>query len=103
MIFNLRTGLAGLFQDKRRCSDDRCVMCDSGEVEDVDHFLIGCTEFGKGWKALLEELRGVEGAGEWLIEFERVGTEGKVALLLGKGTERMSNEVMEVSRCVMCS
>ena len=46
------------------CSDDRCLMCDSGEVEDVDYFLIDCTEFGKGRKTSLEELRGVNGAGE---------------------------------------
>ena len=30
----------------------------SGEVEDVGHFLIGCTEFRNGQKTLLEELRG---------------------------------------------
>ena len=41
----------------------------TGEVEDVDHFLIGCTEFGMGWEAQLKELRGVEGTGEWLEEF----------------------------------
>ena len=34
-------------------------MWDSGEVEDVGCFLIACTKFGKGWKALLDELRGV--------------------------------------------
>ena len=53
LMFRLRTTSAGLLQDKRRCrlcSVDRCVMCDSGEVEDVDHFLIGCTKFGKGQK-----------------------------------------------------
>ena len=57
-------------------------MYDSGEVEDVDHFLIGCTESGKGRKVLLEELRGAEGDGEWLEEFERVGTEEKIVTIL---------------------
>ena len=49
LMFKLRTGSAGLLQDKkcRMCSNDRCVMCDSREVEDVDYLLIGCTEFGK--------------------------------------------------------
>ena len=49
-----------------------------------------------------EELIGVGGAGEWLEEIERVGTESKVTLL-GKGAERMGNEVMlEVGRYIMC-
>ena len=49
LMFRLQSGLAG--QDKRKCrmcSDGWYVMCDSGEVEDVDHFLIDCKEFGKG-------------------------------------------------------
>ena len=71
-------------------------------MKDVDHFLIGYTALGKEQKTLMEELR-VEGAGEWLEEFERVGTEGKVALLLGKEVKRMGKEVMvEVGRCNMC-
>ena len=45
----------------------------------VGHFLIGCTELGKGRKTLLEELSRVEGGGEWLEEFERMGSEGMVA------------------------
>ena len=37
--------VSSLLQNKRRCrmcrmcSDDRCVICGSGEVEDVGHFL----------------------------------------------------------------
>ena len=48
-MFRLRTESAGLLKDKscRMCSYDRCMMCDSRYVEDVDHFLISCTEFGK--------------------------------------------------------
>ena len=66
------------------CSDDRYVMCDSGEVEGVGHFLIGCTEFGKGWKALLEELGGVEEAGEWLEEFLRGWAPREGDIVVGK-------------------
>ena len=46
--FRLRTGSAGLFEDKKRCrmcDDERCVLCNSGEVEDVEHFLARCEEF----------------------------------------------------------
>ena len=38
--FRLRTGSAGLFEDKKRCrmcDDERCVLCNSCEVEDVEH------------------------------------------------------------------
>ena len=33
VLFRLRTGSAGLLEDKKKCrpvSDERCVMCDSG-------------------------------------------------------------------------
>ena len=42
LLFRLRTGSAGLLEDKKRCrkvSDERCVMCDSGAREDMAHFL----------------------------------------------------------------
>ena len=42
--FRLRTGSAGLFEDKKRCrmcTEDRCVLCDSGEVEDMHQTLPG--------------------------------------------------------------
>ena len=45
LLFRLRTGSAGLLEDKKRCrmlSDERCVMCDGGVGEDVAHFLVGC-------------------------------------------------------------
>jgi len=44
----MRTGAAGLFADKKRCrfcEKDKCVLCDSGEVEDVVHILVLCEEF----------------------------------------------------------
>ena len=37
-MFRLTMGSIGLFLDKRRYSDNMCMMCDSGEVEDVGHF-----------------------------------------------------------------
>ena len=54
--FRLRTGSAGLFEDKKRCrmcDDERCVLCNSSEV-DVEHFLVRCEEFRWERQALLE-------------------------------------------------
>ena len=51
LLFRLRTGSAGLLEDKKRCrmvSDERCVMCDSGIGEDVADFLVGCGGGGGG-------------------------------------------------------
>ena len=45
LLFRLRTSSAGLLEDKKKCemiTDERCVMCASGEGEDVDHFLVIC-------------------------------------------------------------
>ena len=42
--FRLRSGSAGLFEDKKRCGmveEDRCVLCNGGKVEDVKHFVVG--------------------------------------------------------------
>ena len=36
-------------------------------MEGVGHILIGCTEFGKGQKTLLEELGGMENS--WIVSF----------------------------------
>ena len=47
LLFRLRTGSAGLLEDKKICrvvSDGRCVMYDKGAGEDVAHFLVGCGE-----------------------------------------------------------
>ena len=53
LLFRLRTGSATLLEIKKRCrivSDKRCVMCDSGEVEDVAHLLISCEKLREiGW------------------------------------------------------
>ena len=43
--FRLRSGYAGLFEDKKRCGmveEDRCVLCNGGKVEDVKHFVLEC-------------------------------------------------------------
>ena len=58
MLFKLRTGSAGLLEDKKRCrvvSDERCVMCDSRVGEDVGYFLVGCGEFERDRLVLLDE------------------------------------------------
>ena len=68
LLFRLRNGLAELLEDKKRCrmvSDDRCVMCDNRVGEDVAHFLVGCGEFERDWKMLLEDVGRIVGAGEW--------------------------------------
>ena len=43
LLFILKTGSAGLLEDKKRCKiiiDERCVMCESGVGEDVEHLLV---------------------------------------------------------------
>ena len=43
LLFRLRTGSAWLLEDKNRCKmviDERCVMCESGAGEDVEHLLV---------------------------------------------------------------
>ena len=44
----VRSGTAGFFADNKRCGlcvEDRCVLCDRDEVEDVLHFLALSDEF----------------------------------------------------------
>ena len=58
--FWLRTGSAGLFEDKkqcRMCDDERCVLCNSCKVEHVEHFLVRCEEFRWERQDLLEKIR----------------------------------------------
>ena len=59
LLFRLRTGSAGLLEDKKICrmvSGKRCVMCDSGVGEDVDHFLVGCGGFERDRLVLLDDV-----------------------------------------------
>ena len=58
LLFRLRTGSAGLLEDKKSCrmvSDKRCVMCDSIVGEDVAHFLVGYGEFERDRLGLLDD------------------------------------------------
>ena len=71
LLFRLRTGSAGLLEDKKRyrmVSDERCVMCDSRVEEDVAHFLVCCGEL-RGRLVLLDDVCRIVGAREWLDEF----------------------------------
>ena len=92
-LFRLRT-----LENKKRCNmiiDERCIMCESGAREDMEHLLVTCGEFERDWWILVDEVSRIVGAGEWLEEYRRVFKEGKVALLLGKGVEGVSDTVME--------
>ena len=65
LLFKLRTGSAGLLEDKKSCrmvSDERGVMCDSGVGEDVAYFLIGCGKFERNWLVLLDNVCRIVGA-----------------------------------------
>ena len=100
--FRLRTGSAGLFEDKKRCrmcEDERCVLCNSGEVEDVEHFLVRCEEFR--WKKQ-DMIRQMEGTQEWIDEYGRVGDERKMVLLLGRSIKSLERELGDrMDECVM--
>ena len=104
LLFRLRIGSAGLFQDKKRCrmvSYERCVMCDSGVGEDVVNFLVRCGKIERDRLVLLMYAE-LWGAREWLDEFCRVDKEGKVALLLEKRGGGICNRVMEYVGSVYC-
>jgi len=63
--YQLRTGSVGLLEDKkqcRMCTDDRHVLCDNGEVEDVKHFLVRCEKFSWERQKLLERIGQMEGS-----------------------------------------
>ena len=105
LLFRLRTGSVGLLEDKKRCkmtTDERCVMGESGVGEDVEHLLVKCVEVKRNRWILMDEVSRIIGAGEWLEEYGRVCKEGKVALLLGRGVEGVSDTVMEeVGECII--
>ena len=66
-LFRLRTGSAGLLEDKKRCrmvSDERCVMCDSGVGEDMADFLVSCGKFERDRLVLLADVCRIVGARE---------------------------------------
>lgn len=59
LTFRLGTKLAGFLEEKKRCriaKEERCVLCDQEEVEDVVHFLLGCEELeNDGIGGVIEE------------------------------------------------
>ena len=86
LLFRQMTAAAGLLENKR-CKmiiDKRCVMCECGAGEDVEHLLVMCGEFERDQWELLDEVSRIVWAAEWLEEYGRVCKESKVALLLGK-------------------
>ena len=69
-MFRLRTGL---LEDTKRCKmiiDERCVMCEGGVGEDVEHLLVTCGEFERDCWVQVDEVSRIVGAGEWLEEME---------------------------------
>ena len=71
--------------------DEMCVMCESGAVEVMEHLLVMCGEFERDQWILADEVSRIVGAVDWLEEYGRVRKEGKVALLVGKGMEEISD------------
>lgn len=102
--FRLRCGAAGLLEDKRKCrlcEDSRCVLCDDDQVEDLVHFLVVCAEFNEGRRVLVEEVKAIEGAEEWVEEFRSGDEVGKMLLMLGRRMEGLDEEVSNrVDICV---
>ena len=96
--FRLRSGSMGLFVDKTRCEmmqEDRCVLCNGGNVENVKHFVLDCEEFDQDRCRLLEWIKRIVGAEEWVKEYEEGDDDSRVRLLLGRRVD-VDREVMDV-------
>ena len=68
VLFRLRTGSAGLLEDKKRCkmiTDERCVRCESS-AGDVGHLLVTYEEFESDQWVLADEVSRIARTGEWL-------------------------------------
>jgi len=75
---------AGLFGDKKICDmvkEDRCVLCNGGEVQDIKHFIIECEEFEQYRCELLGRTRRIVGAEEWVNEYEECDGDTQLSLL----------------------
>ena len=75
LLFRQRTGSAWLLEGKKiykTITDERCVICESGAGEDVEHLLVTCGEFERDRWVLTDEVSRIVGAGEWLEEYGRV-------------------------------
>ncbi len=75
--------------------DERCILCSSGEAEDVEHFLVGCDEFEGERQGLLERIGGVDGTDKWIDAYHSADSEGRAALMLGQRVEGSDTAVME--------
>ena len=99
--FRLRSGSAGLFEDKTRCQmmqEDRCVLCNGGNVK---YFVLECEEFDQDRCWLLERIKRIVGAEERVKEYEEGDDDSRVCLLLGRRVD-VDREVMDViDRCIM--
>ena len=76
------------------CIDDRCVLCDSGVVEDLVHFLSVCEEFREDRRLLLVAIENIAGAGAWVKEMEIGSNEERMLLLMGRKAEGVDEEVL---------
>ena len=56
-------------QDGGRARTDG-VLCKRGKVEDVKHFVLECEEFDQDRCWLLERIKGIVGAEEWVKGYE---------------------------------
>ena len=81
----LRTGSVGVLE-----IEERCVVCDSGAGEDVEHLLVTEWRICEQWWGLVDEVNRIVCAGKWQEEY-RECKEGKVALLLGQAWEGHSD------------
>lgn len=52
----------------------KCLMCDNGEIEDIDHLLLHCSAYSKYRKTMMDTVSSIIG---------HVGTRERVRILLG--------------------
>ena len=67
LLYRLRTGSAGLLEDRKKCKiiiEKRCVMCESGVGEDVEHVVVTCGEFGRDRCIVVDEVSRILGVEE---------------------------------------
>ena len=80
--------------------EDRCVLCNGGNVESVEHFVLECEEFEQDRCRLLERIERIVAAEEWVKEYEG-DDDSRVCLLLGRRVN-VDREVMDViDRCII--
>ena len=78
-----------------------CVMRHGENVENVKHFVLECEEFDQDRCRLLERIKTIVGAEEWVKEYIEGDDDSRVCLLLGRRVD-VDREVMDViDRCIM--